>query len=61
MTVRRSTTRTISGQGSVSVAELREWLELSSPEAMVTVAKDREYNNPSDPGGTWTLTAREPS
>lgn len=52
-----TTTSRISGRGTLLARELSDWLNDMPDEATITISKDRETNHPTDPGGTWTLTA----
>ena len=52
-----STTSSISGRGTIQVGRLSQWLSGLPRDAEITITKDGEYNNPTDPGGEWRLTA----
>ena len=50
-----STISSISGRGTIQVGRLAQWLSGLPRDAEITISKEREYNNPTDPGGNWTL------
>ena len=52
-----STTSRISGRGTIQVDRLSQWLSGLPRDAEITISKEREFNNPTDPGGNWTLSS----
>ena len=55
--MRIKNTSSISGRGPIEADKLYGWLQDLDDGATITITKDGEYNNPTDPGGEWRLTA----